>query len=155
MFKSSLQGRGNALKRKSSEGNAGPPVKKQNSNKAPTDPKPEVRPSTPETAPAKTSGYTEVSTLEKLQSVEDILMDLRDRKCLQYFTLDINFMKFLGKAPTQSSEKRAEKNLESTRADEDVVMAEADQDQEKDNTSKSEKSDKKSDKKSEKKSDKK
>ena len=80
LFKSSLQGRGNVLKRKSNEGNAGPPVKKQNSSKAPVDPKPEVRPPTPEAPPVKNSGYSEVSTLEKLQSVEDILLDLRDRK---------------------------------------------------------------------------
>lgn len=88
VFKSSLQGRGlvgqKSHKRKSSDASSGPPVKKANTKMGPTNQKQEsvdqVKPPSAENDAVDKEDYVEVTTLEKLQSVENILLDLRDRK---------------------------------------------------------------------------
>ena len=81
VFKSSNQGRNSvarSVKRKSSEN--GPPSKRQNSATCST-PRPESRPVPKPQAPEEAEPEAaEPSTFEKLQSIEDILQDLRDRK---------------------------------------------------------------------------
>ena len=78
-FKTSQQGRGTVgkgVKRKSSEGGAGQPIKKSNVQVGPVnDTRPETASPEVESTPKKK--YVEVTTLEKLQDVEQILLDLR------------------------------------------------------------------------------
>ena len=81
MFKSSNQGRNTlskSTKRKSSEG-TGPPPKRSNNTAVCSTPRPEARP-VPKPKVPDDDESAEPSTYEKLQSIENILQDLRDRK---------------------------------------------------------------------------
>jgi len=84
-FKSSLQGRGvvtKGTKRKSADSASFQPAKKSNVKVGPVNEPPEAsKPkSDSDSESPKKKKYVEVTTLEKLQDVEQILLDLRDSK---------------------------------------------------------------------------
>ena len=77
-----------SYKRKSSDGVSGPPTKKANNKVGPVNVKVDDVETTKvaessdgeKSEKKKRTGYVEVTTLEKLESVEQILLDLRERK---------------------------------------------------------------------------